>query len=421
MIMHTDKTRVAISPPSLVLISALVICALLTTSCAGPHVEITRMLGMFPPNLEDRSDFYDDAIERCKKYQHLPSAASGMVAGTATPSRDCVEYWEAVLWAQDYRDYASSRAALNRNIIYWGAVVALAGAGALVGLAAFGHTNSDAFKLIPIVGTFLGGVMSYSKNDALYEAYETTSTKIDQVLRAGQEKVSQNPPSYNDAATMIRRDVGSAVDELTQKRMDIVKFQAQSEADQFKAVRTALADRDLGLLKLTDAKTNAPLDPTQIIVSLNSAFEPQKVPASEIRIRLSDINGPDTYTLRVSTVVGADLTANIPPDVLNHGPKTYRTEVLARNGEYSIRDNKQVTLTYSNVRLAVVSTGPGSVTYTGMADGLVPRGVVTHLSATYSDTGSHVTWKNQPGCLKDATICDITPTEDTKVEAEFTK
>ena len=95
--------------------------------------------------------------------------------------------------------------------------------------------------------------------------------------------------------------------------------------------------------------------------------------------------------------------------------------MLARNGEYSIRDNKQVTLTYSNVRLVVVSTGPGSVTYTGMADGLVPRGVVTHLSATYADTGSHVTWKNQPGCLKDATICDITPTEDTKVEAEFTK
>ncbi len=402
------------------LIGALMVCALVLTSCAGPHVEITRILGMFPPNIDDRGDFFDDAVKRCEKYQQLPALASGGAGSvTVKPSRDCVEYWEAVLWAQDYRDYASSRAAVNRNVIYWGAVVALAGAGALVGLSAFNYTNSDAFKLIPIVGTFLGGVLSYSRNDAFYEAYETASIKIDQVLRGAQERVSQNPPAYNDAATMIRRDVGSAVDELNHRKMEIVKFQSQSEADQFKAVKTAVTERDLGLLKLTDAKTNVPLDPTQIITTLNSALDPQKVAVSELRIRLSDMNSSDTYALRVATAVGSDFTANIP-DLLNHGPKTYRVEMLGRNGEYPIKDSKQITLTYSNARLVVVSTGPGSVTYAGMASGVAPRGAVTQLSASYSGGGNHIVWKNQPGCLKDTATCDITINDDTKVEVEFT-
>lgn len=323
---------------------ALVV-SLVLTGCAGPHFDITRQIGMFPPTLDERDDFYDDATKRCETFAKLKTDTDKPKATAA-----CIRYWEAMLWAQDYRSYVGARAAWNRNVIYVGGVLALASAGALVGLAAFGQTTSDAYKLIPIAGTFLGGLLGYSKNDALYEAYETTGMKIDQALRNAEITiVKQDDSEYLEGAANLRRDVGSAVSALTQTKIEIVKFQSKSEADQFKAVRDATVERELGLFQVTKILTNVAagaLNPKKIIATLNSVPDPQKLPTGELRLRLTEVSTEKSTTLHVSGVSGADMTADIPDELQIHGSRTYRVEVQARNGEYTIRNVLPVTLTY---------------------------------------------------------------------------
>ena len=421
-----------IQRPTQLLIVVVVLASLLTAGCAGPHVEITRLMGLFPPNIDDRGNFYDDAEKRCIDYEKPLQQKKGLAVPSDFPRRECIVYWEAVLWAQDYRDYAGARASLNRNVIYWAGVVALASASALVGLAAFGSTNSDAFKIIPIAGTFISGLLGYSKNDALYEAYEVAGMKIGQALHAGRDKITpQTPTAYAEAASAIRSDVGSAIDELTQKKIEIVKFQSKSEADQFNAVRDAGAERELGLFRLDSVATDVPLDPTKIIATLNSTPDPQKVPPAELRLKLSDINSNGTFTLRVSAVTGSNVTAEIPPDLLHHGPRIYRVEVQARNGNYTMKDSKTVTLTFTKVRLDIKVTGSGSASYLdaeGKAvtcspacdTGLIPRNAATTLTATPQAAGPPTyTWKNAPACSANNSPCTVTPANDTTVEVTF--
>jgi hypothetical protein len=398
------------------------------SGCAGPHFDITRQIGMFPPTLDERDDFYEDAKKRCESFAKLKTDTD-----KAKATAECIRYWEAVLWAQDYRSYVGARAAWNRNIIYLGGALALASAGALVGLAAFGQTTSDAYKLIPIAGTFLGGLLSYSKNDALYETYETTGMKIDQALRDAENKiVKQSETEYLEAAAALRRDVGSAVSALTQTKIDIVKFQSKSEADQFKAVRDATAERDLALFQVAKIQTDIAaggLNPKKIIATLNSAPDPQKLPIGELRLRLTDVSTGKITVLHISAVSSADVTADIPNELQDHGPRTYRVEVQARNGDYTIRNGSPVTLTYANVRLDVTITGTGTVTYTDSSKtiscplpcetGLVPRGTVTQLTATPSGGLTHIDWKNAPACGPDQFNCPVTPSDDMKVEATF--
>ena len=172
-----------------VVVVVLVLC--LATGCAGPHFDITREIGLFPPQIENRSDFYEDAQKRCKQYDHNYNRNQydpNQTNNDPVYSVACIRYWEALLWAQDYKSYAEARATLNRNVLYLGGILALASAGALVGLAAFGSTSSDAYKIIPIAGTFVGGLLGFSKNDALYEAYQGAATKIDQVIRRAEDK-----------------------------------------------------------------------------------------------------------------------------------------------------------------------------------------------------------------------------------------
>jgi hypothetical protein len=303
--------------------------SLLSAGCTGSHFNITREIGLLPPRIENRSDFNDAATERCRE---------------SDIENDCVQYWETVLWAQDYRSYAQARAILNRDIIYLGGIVALASVGALAGFSALGHTSSDAYVIIPIVGTFLSGLLAYSKNDALYEAYEIAGMKIEQALRGAEDHITpRSATSYREATSGLRREAGSAIDELTLKKIEIVKFQSKSEADQFRAVREASAERELGLFRLDKVETDKSKDPTKLTAKLNSPLDPQKVPTSELRLKLSAIANSDTFILRVSSVTGADVTADIPSELLNHGPRTYRVEVQARNGEYTIKDSSSVT------------------------------------------------------------------------------
>ncbi len=401
------------------IMALLLSVSLLSTGCADSHFHITREIGLLPPQIENRSDFTDTATERCRR------------SGVGT---DCIRYWETVLWAQDYRSYARARAILNRDIIYLGGVVALASVGALAGFSALGHTSSDAYVIIPIVGTFLSGLLAYSKNDALYEAYEVAGMKIEQALRSAADLIAPNTATaYREATSGLRRDVGSAVDELTRKKIEIVKFQSKSEADQFRAFREASAERELGLFRLDKVGTDKPKDPTKLTARLNSPLDLQKAPTSELRLKLSTTASSEVFTLRVSSVTGAEASADLPPELLNHGPRTYRVEMQARNGEYTMNGSDSVTLEFSKVRLDIKVNGNGSVSYldanqmpvtcTPTCDtGVIPTNSTTDLNATPATSESSTyTWTSATvRCSANTSPCNIVdPSDDTKVEVNF--
>ena len=402
--------------------AVLLSLSLLCTGCVTSHFNITREIGLLPPQIENRSDFNDAAKARCP-----PSDVRDAKA-------ECTRYWETVLWAQDYRSYARARAILNRDIIYLGGVVALASVGALAGFSALGHTSSDAYVIIPIVGTFLSGLLAYSKNDALYEAYEVAGMKIEQALRNAADHIMPNTATvYTEATYGLRRDVGSAIDELTQKKIEIVKFQSKSEADQFRAVRESSTERELGLFRLDTVETDNPKDPTKLTAKLNSPLDLQKVSTSELRLKLSTTTNSDTFTLRASSLTGAEVSAVIPPELLNHGPRIYRVELQARNGEYTMKGSDSITLEFSKVRLDIKVNGNGSVDYPDKSGKRVScpstcdtsfistNGTTSLIAkpsaggpATYTWTSATVT------CSANSSPCNITnPSVDTQVEVNF--
>lgn len=402
--------------------AVLLSLSLLCTGCVTSHFNITREIGLLPPQIENRSDFNDAAKARCP-----PSDVRDAKA-------ECTRYWETVLWAQDYRSYARARAILNRDIIYLGGVVALASVGALAGFSALGHTSSDAYVIIPIVGTFLSGLLAYSKNDALYEAYEVAGMKIEQALRSAADHIMPNTATvYTEATSGLRRDVGSAIDELTQKKIEIVKFQSKSEADQFRAVRESSTERELGLFRLDTVETDNPKDPTKLTAKLNSPLDLQKVSTSELRLKLSTTTNSDTFTLRASSLTGAEVSAVIPPELLNHGPRIYRVELQARNGEYTMKGSDSITLEFSKVRLDIKVNGNGSVDYLDKAGNMVScpstcdtsfistNGTTSLIARPSAGVPMTYTWTSATvTCSKNTSPCNITnPSDDTQVEVNF--
>ena len=406
--------------------TALLIISFLT-GCAGPHFDITREIGLLPPRIEDQSDFFDDAKDRCERYTPQGRTFGG----------DCIQYWEAVLWAQDYRSYVRARAILNRDIIYLGGLVALASVGALAGFSTLGHTSSDAYKIIPIAGTFLGGFLAYSKNDVLYDAYEVAGMKIDQTLRLAKDRVwNEVSGNYNyaDATAMIRREVGATIDELTQKKIDIVRFQSKSEKDQFNETQLALYERELGSVNLQDVAPSKDVDPISIKAILNEAPDPKKFPPSDFRLKLTDVSSSSIDTLRISSMDGKTLIADIPPDLLDHGVRKFWVEIQARNGNYTLRGVKELTLRFSKIRFEVEVVGDGSVKYKDSKDQNVlcsknapcPTQKVktdqdTEIQTVTVPTGKSAHWSHSSCNAAPSPTCKVKPKPpvDTKVTVEF--
>lgn len=398
-------------------------CSLLT-GCARIHFDITREIGLLPPRLEEHTDFSKTAQDRCK--------SSG-----DRDSPECWQYWETVLWAQDYRSYVRARAIINRDIIYLGGVVALASVGALAGFSALDHTSSDAYKIIPIAGTFLGGLLAFSKNEALYEAYELAGMKIDQTLLQAKKQLGpQGNRGYGGGATLIREGVGAAIEELTKTKIAIAKFQSQSEAEQFKTFQAASIERDLASFSLAEVETDKPgnIDPTVIKATLNIAPDPQKLSANELLLRLTNTKSGDVNTFRLSSLLDATLIAEIPAALLDDDKeKTFLVEVQARNGNYTLRVAKPLTLKVSEkVRLAVAVTGEGMVEYKNWKGTVVicskenacptqkvKKNEDTVLSAT-EIVGKQAKWTVSPSVTcQPGTTCKIKSTADTTVTMEM--
>lgn len=345
-------TRVSTARKSITWVLVLTVFS----GCASTHYDITREIGLSPPRLEEEGDFYKAAKARCEEFDK----------GTPTIP-ECIQYHETLLWAGDYKSFMSARASLNRNIVYVGGVVVLVSASVLLGLATFGQTSSDAYKILPIAGTFLGGLLGFSKNDSLYEAYQLGQTKIDQAIRRAQARVAMHSsPAYREAVESLRREVGSAVDELELAKLSIVKFQAKSERDQFndfqQAVDQGIVGSGVSVKRVTTDKPGS-LDPTKIVVTLSEPINPTKLPVDQLRVKLVDVASTtdNGELLRVSQVDGAQLIADIPPALQHHNDTTYLIQVQARHGAATLHGAHSVTLTWSKRRLKVVVRGTGAI------------------------------------------------------------
>lgn len=286
------------------LISAIILSLLATTmnGCgtipplARTHFDVTRELGISPPRIEEEGDFYTAAEARCKKYD------------AETPVlHDCIRYHETLLWASDYKSFTGARAALNKHIIWAAGALGLASAGALAGLSAFGSTNSDAYKILPIVGTFVAGLLGFSQNDALAEAYQEAEDEIGQAIdQAKAHAIGASKTTYDEASAQLRADVGNAVRELAQKKLAIMRFQGKNTAEQFKELQNAKNTGELSGVSLKSVETNVAnnKDATQITVTLNQLLDPQKVTPDELRIKLVNIQSGAEEYVRISTLQG---------------------------------------------------------------------------------------------------------------------
>ncbi len=321
---------------------------------ARSHFDVTRELGIFPPRIEEDGDFKTAAKARCDEYDDKTPVLP-----------DCIRYHEALLWASDYKSFAGARAALNKNIIWAAGALGLASAGALAGLSTFGSTNSDAYKILPIVGTFVAGLLGFSQNDALAEAYQEAETDIDQAIRRAKNRaISVSGTAYKEAEEQLRNEVGGAIDELDQKKSTIRRFQGKNTADQFKELQKAKYEGELSGVSLKSVDTNpANTKGAKLItVALNQPLDPQKVTPEELRIKLMDTQSGAEEFLRISTIQGDKLIADIPQSLQDHLPaRTYLVTVHARHGKYIFKEAFKLPLDWSKARLVVKVKGTGTV------------------------------------------------------------
>ena len=92
----------------------------------------------------------------------------------------------------------------------------MASVGALTGLYAFGEAASDAAKIIPIAGTFVGSVIAYLSNDVKADAYEDARFGLRHARVEAEAKITPVPG--------VGRDIGKyneAQSELNKKIYDI--------------------------------------------------------------------------------------------------------------------------------------------------------------------------------------------------------
>ena len=60
-------------------------------------------------------------------------------------------------------------------------------------------------------------------------------TKIEQALRSAADHIEpDSATAYREPTSGLRREAGSAIDELTRKKIEIVRFESKSEVYQFR-------------------------------------------------------------------------------------------------------------------------------------------------------------------------------------------
>ena len=99
----------------------------------------------------------------------------------------CLEYFSTVEWGQGLSEAYRSRATFNRQALTFAGILAAAVGGASAGFAVLDEADSDAAKLIPIIGTFTAAAFALFDNKELAQAYTKAANSIDVALKKSRE------------------------------------------------------------------------------------------------------------------------------------------------------------------------------------------------------------------------------------------
>ena len=98
-------------------------------------------------------------------------------------------YTEVKTWAMNVLDGYDSRASINRQALYAGAVLAAASVSAIAGLAAFG-SNSSALIGIPIGAGFLGALAAVYQSDEKAAIYGSGSRYVKGLIMLSNKRIT---------------------------------------------------------------------------------------------------------------------------------------------------------------------------------------------------------------------------------------
>jgi hypothetical protein len=151
--------------------------------------------------------------------------------------KNCPTYQQVRNWAFNVSDGYDTRATLNRQAVYGGALTALAATSALVGLAAF-DPGSSAIIGIPIGTTFLSGAMVLYNNEQKAVIYGSASQTIRDLLIQSDCRIAAKSCDEDKAAVCLRAEVS---DEMRKVENHITLLDPQNVADKLKAVASSIA------------------------------------------------------------------------------------------------------------------------------------------------------------------------------------
>jgi hypothetical protein len=112
-------------------------------------------------------------------------------------------YDEVKIWARRVQDAYDARATANRHAQSFGALLATAAAGTLIGLAAFDRT-SPAIAGIPLGTGFLSGAASIYNNDLRAQMYSKASLLIKDVINLSDERLRLWAPATTEGIRSAR-------------------------------------------------------------------------------------------------------------------------------------------------------------------------------------------------------------------------
>ncbi len=90
-------------------------------------------------------------------------------------------YAEVVIWAEDVADGYDSRSTMNRNALFSGAFLGVAGASTLSALALFSSGN-PAIAGLPIGTAFVAGIMGFYNNSVRADLYDQASKYVRRLI-----------------------------------------------------------------------------------------------------------------------------------------------------------------------------------------------------------------------------------------------
>lgn len=271
----------------------LAVLAHLTAGCAMSSV------GVRP----DRGAYLDEATAQCA-LQHGPTSAE---------FKACLDYEQAVAEANGLIDAYESRAKLNEWALAAGVIIGLASVATLASLAVFGQAGSDAAKLIPIAGTFLGGAIAYGnsqpKADAYLEATERLRKALSRWSLNENGQLTRSTGTYLAAAGALRSEIPAVEAELSQKLREASNPDARKAA-QLKESEKQVRRMRAALVRIESATRIAVAGgamPTQAEIKLSSTIEQLKTDGfKEITVNI------DNQPAKVSKKEDRTVTVEIP-------------------------------------------------------------------------------------------------------------